>query len=376
MENIILTGDRPTGRLHLGHYVGSLTQRVQLQNSGKFDKIYIMIADAQATTDNSGNIQKVKDNVIEVALDYLSCGIDPEKSIIFLQSEVPELSDLTFYYMNLVTVARLQRNPTVKQEIEYRGFHNTLPVGFMTYPISQAADITAFNANIVPVGDDQLPMIEQTREIVRSFNRLYGETLVEPEAVLPKNLVCQRLPGTDGQAKMSKSIGNCIYLADSPEEITKKVMSMYTDPNHLKVSDPGKTEGNPVFIYLEAFSKDEHFVNYFKNTQTGEIEYNNLGELKAHYERGGLGDMKVKKFLNYVLQDTLAPIRARRHELEKRIPEVYQMLFDGSDKARKVASETLERVKKAIGLDYRSDSGLIKQQCEKYNKIHAEQDKK
>lgn len=376
MENIILTGDRPTGRLHLGHYVGSLTQRVQLQNSGKFDKIYIMIADAQATTDNSGNIQKVKDNVIEVALDYLSCGIDPEKSIIFLQSEVPELSDLTFYYMNLVTVARLQRNPTVKQEIEYRGFHNTLPVGFMTYPISQAADITAFNANIVPVGDDQLPMIEQTREIVRSFNRLYGETLVEPEAVLPKNLVCQRLPGTDGQAKMSKSIGNCIYLADSPEEITKKVMSMYTDPNHLKVSDPGKTEGNPVFIYLEAFSKDEHFVNYFKNTQTGEIEYNNLGELKAHYERGGLGDMKVKKFLNYVLQDTLAPIRARRHELEKRIPEVYQILFDGSDKARKVASETLERVKKAIGLDYRSDKELIAKQCEKYEQIHCEQDKK
>lgn len=376
MENIILTGDRPTGRLHLGHYVGSLTQRVQLQNSGKFDKIYIMIADAQATTDNSGNIQKVKDNVIEVALDYLSCGIDPEKSIIFLQSEVPELSDLTFYYMNLVTVARLQRNPTVKQEIEYRGFHNTLPVGFMTYPISQAADITAFNANIVPVGDDQLPMIEQTREIVRSFNRLYGETLVEPEAVLPKNLVCQRLPGTDGQAKMSKSIGNCIYLADSPEEVTKKVMSMYTDPNHLKVSDPGKTEGNPVFIYLEAFSKDEHFVNYFKNTQTGEIEYNNLGELKAHYERGGLGDMKVKKFLNYVLQDTLAPIRARRHELEKRIPEVYQILFDGSDKARKVASETLERVKKAIGLDYRSDKELIAKQCEKYEQIHCEQDKK
>ena len=376
MENIILTGDRPTGRLHLGHYVGSLTQRVQLQNSGKFDKIYIMIADAQATTDNSGNIQKVKDNVIEVALDYLSCGIDPEKSIIFLQSEVPELSDLTFYYMNLVTVARLQRNPTVKQEIEYRGFHNTLPVGFMTYPISQAADITAFNANIVPVGDDQLPMIEQTREIVRSFNRLYGETLVEPEAVLPKNLVCQRLPGTDGQAKMSKSIGNCIYLADTPEEVTKKVMSMYTDPNHLKVSDPGKTEGNPVFIYLEAFSKEEHFVNYFKNAQTGEIEYNNLGELKAHYERGGLGDMKVKKFLNYVLQDTLAPIRARRHELEKRIPEVYQILFDGSDKARKVASETLERVKRAIGLDYRSDKELIKQQCEKYNKIHLEQDVK
>ena len=366
MENIILTGDRSTGRLHLGHLVGSLSQRVQLQNSGKFDQIFIEIADAQATTDNSGNIQKVKDNVIEVALDYLSCGIDPSKSTIFLQSEVPELSDLTFYYMNLVTLARLQRNPTVKQEITYRGFDNSIPVGFLTYPISQAADITAFNANIVPVGDDQLPMIEQTREIVRTFNRLYGETLVEPQAVLPQNVVCQRLPGTDGQAKMSKSIGNCIYLADSPEEVRKKVMSMYTDPNHLKVSDPGNTKDNPVFIYLSAFAKDKHFAEYFMNKETGELEYKNLEELKAHYERGGLGDMKVKKFLNYVIEDTLAPIRARRHYYEQHIPEVYQILFDGSDKARKIAAETLQRVKRAIGLDYRNDIELINNQCIKY----------
>ncbi len=372
MGNIILTGDRPTGRLHLGHLVGSLSQRVQLQNSGMYDEMYIEIADSQATTDNSGNIQKVKDNVIEVALDYLSCGIDPKKCTIFLQSEVPELSDLTFYYMNLVTVARLQRNPTVKQEIVYRGFQNTLPVGFMTYPISQAADITAFDANIIPVGDDQLPMIEQTREIVRTFNRLYGDTLVEPQAVLPQNTVCHRLPGTDGQAKMSKSIGNCIYLADSKEEVKRKVMGMFTDPNHLRVQDPGVTEGNPVFIYLSAFSKDKHFEEYFKNSETGEIEYKNLDELKAHYERGGLGDMKVKKFLNYVLEDTLAPIRARRHELEKHIPEVYQILFEGSEKARLKASKTLSRVKAAIGLDYRNDYDLINSQVEKYAKLHAE----
>lgn len=375
MKNIILTGDRPTGRLHLGHLVGSLSQRVQLQNSGNFDEMYIEIADAQATTDNSGNIQKVKDNVIEVALDYLSCGIDPSKCVIFLQSEVPELSDLTFYYMNLVTMARLQRNPTVKQEIMYRNFQNTLPVGFVTYPISQAADITAFNANIVPVGDDQLPMIEQTREIVRTFNRLYGETLVEPTAVLPKNVVCHRLPGTDGQAKMSKSIGNCIYLADSKEEVKRKVMGMFTDPNHLRVQDPGVTEGNPVFIYLTAFSKDKHFEEYFKNPLTGELEYKNLDELKAHYERGGLGDMKVKKFLNYVLEDTLAPIRARRHELEKHIPEVYQILFSGSDKARKKAAETLSKVKSAMGLNYREDYELIKSQVEKYAAIHDEEKK-
>ena len=372
MGNIILTGDRPTGRLHLGHLVGSLSQRVQLQNSGMYDEMYIEIADSQATTDNSGNIQKVKDNVIEVALDYLACGIDPKKCTIFLQSEVPELSDLTFYYMNLVTVARLQRNPTVKQEIVYRGFQNTLPVGFMTYPISQAADITAFDANIIPVGDDQLPMVEQTREIVRTFNRLYGNTLVEPQAVLPQNTACHRLPGTDGQSKMSKSIGNCIYLADSKEEVKRKVMGMFTDPNHLRVQDPGVTEGNPVFIYLSAFSKDKHFEEYFKNPETGEIEYKNLDELKSHYERGGLGDMKVKKFLNYVLEDTLAPIRARRYELEKHIPEVYQILFEGSEKARLKASKTLARVKAAIGLDYRNDYELISRQVEKYAKLHAD----
>ena len=372
MGNIILTGDRPTGRLHLGHLVGSLSQRVQLQNSGMYDEMYIEIADSQATTDNSGNIQKVKDNVIEVALDYLACGIDPKKCTIFLQSEVPELSDLTFYYMNLVTVARLQRNPTVKQEIVYRGFQNTLPVGFMTYPISQAADITAFDANIIPVGDDQLPMVEQTREIVRTFNRLYGNTLVEPQAVLPQNTACHRLPGTDGQAKMSKSLGNCIYLSDSKEEVKRKVMGMFTDPNHLRVQDPGVTEGNPVFIYLSAFSKDKHFEEYFKNSETGEIEYKNLDELKAHYERGGLGDMKVKKFLNYVLEDTLAPIRARRYELEKHIPEVYQILFEGSEKARLKASKTLARVKAAIGLDYRNDYELISSQVEKYAKLHAD----
>ncbi len=361
MADVILTGDRPTGRLHLGHLVGSLSQRVEMQNSGKYDEIYIEIADAQATTDNSGNIQKVKDNVLEVALDYLSCGIDPKKTTIFLQSEVPELSDLTFYYMNLVTLARLQRNPTVKQEIIMRKFENSIPVGFMTYPISQAADITGFNANIVPVGDDQLPMIEQTREIVRTFNRLYGDTLVEPKAVLPKNEKCCRLPGTDGQSKMSKSLGNCIYLADSAEDVKKKVMSMYTDPDHIKVEDPGKTEGNTVFIYLDAFAKPNHFKEYFNG------EYNNLDELKAHYERGGLGDMKVKKFLNYVLEETLRPIRERRKELEKNIPEVYQILFDGSDKARKVCAETLSRVKKAIGLDYRNDKELINNQIKKYN---------
>lgn len=374
MGDIILTGDRPTGRLHLGHLVGSLSQRVELQNSGKYDQIFIEIADAQATTDNFGNIQKVKDNVIEVALDYLACGIDPTKCTLFLQSEVPELSDLTFYYMNLVSLARLERNPTVKQEISLRKFENSLPVGFLTYPISQAADITAFNANIVPVGDDQLPMIEQTREIVRTFNRIYGETLVEPQAVLPKNVSCQRLPGTDGQAKMSKSIGNCIFLADSPEEIKKKVMGMYTDPNHLRVEDPGKTEGNPIFIYLDAFCKEKHFEEYFKNEETGIVEYNNLDELKEHYEHGGLGDMKVKKFLNYVLQETLLPIRNRRHELEKHIPEVYKILFDGSDKARKVAALTLNKVKIAIGLDYRNDIELINSQCNKYNTLHAIED--
>ena len=364
MGDIILTGDRPTGRLHLGHLVGSLRQRVELQEKGGYDKLYIEIADAQATTDNSGNLQKVQDNVIEVALDYLACGLDPNKVTIFLQSEVPELSDLTFYYMNLVTLARLERNPTVKQEVKYREFGNSIPVGFMTYPISQAADITGFNANIIPVGEDQLPMIEQTREIVRTFNRLYGETLVEPEAVLPKNKVCLRLPGTDGQAKMSKSLGNCIFLADTEEEVKKKVMSMYTDPNHLKVEDPGKTEGNPVFIYLEAFSKEKHFKEYFKDEET---KYNNLDELKAHYERGGLGDMKVKKFLNYVIQDTLEPIRKRRKEFEKNISGVYKILFEGSDKARMECQKTLQSVKKAMGMDYRNNIDLINSQQEKYN---------
>ena len=365
-EKIILTGDRPTGRLHIGHYVGSLKRRVELQNSGLYDKTFIFIADAQALTDNIENPEKVRQNVIEVALDYMAVGLDPMKSTIFIQSQIPELCELTFYYMDLVTVSRLQRNPTVKTEIQMRNFETSIPVGFFTYPISQAADITAFNANIVPVGDDQLPMIEQTREIVRTFNRLYGETLVEPKAVLPKNEACHRLPGTDGQTKMSKSIGNCIYLADSPEEVKRKVMSMFTDPNHLKVEDPGKTEGNPIFIYLDAFCKDKYFKEYFKNSETGSLEYNNLDELKAHYERGGLGDMKVKRFLNYVLQDTLEPIRARRSALEQNIPGVYKILFEGSDKARKVAAETLYKVKKAIGLDYRHDMELMNKQIEKY----------
>lgn len=362
MGDILLTGDRPTGRLHVGHLVGSLRQRVELQDKDNFDKIFIEIADAQATTDNSGNLQKVQDNVLEVALDYLSCGIDPNKCTIFLQSQIPELSDLTFYYMNLVTLARLERNPTVKQEVKFREFGNSIPVGFMTYPISQAADITGFNANIVPVGEDQLPMIEQTREIVRTFNRLYGDTLVEPEAVLPKNKVCLRLPGTDGSAKMSKSLGNCIFLADTKEEVERKIKGMYTDPNHLRVEDPGKTEGNPVFIYLEAFSTPKHFEEYFT-----EGEYKNLDELKAHYERGGLGDMKVKKFLNYVMQDILEPIRKRRKELEKDIQGVYKILFEGSDKARKEVQETLKKVKSAMGLDYRNNQELINSQIEKYN---------
>ena len=359
MKDIILTGDRPTGRLHVGHLVGSLRQRVELQETGDYEKIFIEIADAQATTDNAENIEKVQSNILEVALDYLSCGIDPKKCTIFLQSEVPELSDLTFYYMNLVTLARLERNPTIKQEIKMREFENSIPVGFMTYPISQAADITGFNANIIPVGEDQLPMIEQTREIVRTFNRLYGETLVEPEAVLPKNKVCLRLPGTDGSAKMSKSLGNCIFLADTPEEVERKIKGMYTDPNHLRVEDPGKTEGNPVFIYLEAFAEEKHFKEYFT-----EGEYKNLDELKDHYERGGLGD---KKFLNYVIQDTLEPIRKRRKELEKDIPEVYKILFEGSDKARIECQRTLEKVKKAMGLDYRNNQELINSQIEKYN---------
>ena len=345
MKNIILTGDRPSGKLHIGHYVGSLKRRVELQNSGKFDEIYVMIADAQALTDNFDNPQKVRENITEVALDYLSVGLDPKKSTIFVQSHVEQLTELTFYYMNLVTLARLQRNPTVKAEIKQKNFELSLPMGFLTYPVSQTADITAFKATTVPVGEDQLPMIEQAREIVRSFNGLYGETLVEPKAVLPENKFCLRLPGTDGMAKMSKSLGNCIYLGDSADEIKRKVMGMYTDPNHIKVTDPGDTKNNPTFIYLEAFSTDEHFARYLP-------EYANLQEMRAHYERGGLGDMKVKRLLNEVMQETLAPIRARREELAKDIPAIWEMLKDGSDKAREVAAQTLKEVKSARKINY------------------------
>ena len=338
MENIILTGDRPTGRLHLGHYLGSLKRRVELQNSGKYSKIFVEIADSQALTDNAHNPEKIRQNVIEVALDYLACGIDPTKSTIFVQSQVPELCELTFYYLDLVTLSRLQRNPTVKEEIKLRNFETSIPAGFLTYPVSQAADITAFDANIVPVGEDQLPMIEQTREIVRSFNSLYGETLVEPQALLPDNNTCSRLPGLDGKAKMSKSLGNCIYLSDEPEVIQKKVMSMFTDPGHLRVEDPGKVEGNPVFIYLDALCTDEYFKKYLP-------EYNNLDELKAHYERGGLGDVKIKRFLNSVIQEELAPIRARRKQYAQNISEVYKILQQGSDKARIVAAQKMKKVK-------------------------------
>lgn len=345
MDKIILTGDRPTGRLHVGHYVGSLKRRVELQNSGEFDKIYIMIADAQALTDNADNPEKVRSNISEVALDYISCGLDPEKSNLFVQSYVSELTELTFYYSNLVTVSRLQRNPTVKSEIQMRGFKSSIPVGFFTYPISQAADITAFKANIVPVGEDQLPMIEQAREIVRSFNGTYDEVLVEPKALLPENQACMRLPGTDGKAKMSKSLGNCIYLADEPEVIRKKVMSMYTDPDHIRIEDPGKPDGNCVFIYLDAFCNDDYFAEYLP-------EYQNLQELKDHYTRGGLGDVKVKKFLYSVLMENLSPIQARRKELEKDIPAIMEILHQGSIRAKEVAAQTLAEVKHAMQIDY------------------------
>ncbi|DAA85852.1 TPA: tryptophan--tRNA ligase [Candidatus Gastranaerophilales bacterium HUM_2] len=345
MGKVILTGDRPTGRLHIGHYVGSLRERVMLQNQGDFDKIFIMIADAQALTDNAENPQKVRDNIIEVALDYLACGIDPEKSTILIQSMIPELTELTFYYMNLVTVARVQRNPTVKTEIKMRNFEMNIPVGFFVYPISQAADITAFGATTVPAGEDQKPMLEQCREIVHRFNSIYGETLVEPNIMLPQNSACLRLPGLDGKAKMSKSLGNCIYLSDEPEEIKKKVMSMYTDPNHLRVEDPGDTENNPVFIYLDAFCKDEDFAEFLP-------EYKNLDELKAHYQRGGLGDVKVKKFLNNVIQKELAPIRERRKMWEQKTPEVYEILHKGSLEAKEVAAKTLENVKHAMKINY------------------------
>lgn len=352
MSKIILTGDRPTGRLHIGHYVGSLKRRVELQNSGEYDKIYIMIADAQALTDNYDNPDKIRENIVEVALDYLSCGIDPEKSVIFIQSMVPELTELTFYYMNLVTEARLHRNPTIKSEIEMRGFGGTIPAGFLCYPISQASDITAFKATTVPVGEDQMPMLEQAREIVNKFNTIYGETLVEPQILLPDNKACLRLPGTDGKAKMSKSLGNCIYLADTEEDVRKKVMSMYTDPNHLKVEDPGQVEGNTVFTYLDAFCKDEHFAEFLP-------DYANLDELKAHYRRGGLGDVKVKKFLNNVMQEELAPIRERRKYWEKNIPEVYDILKRGSEEAQKAAAETLKEVKTSMRINYFEDGALI-----------------
>lgn len=360
MKKIILTGDRPTGRLHVGHYAGSLSERVRIQNAGGYDDMYVMIADAQALTDNAENPEKVRQNIIEVALDYLSCGLSPEKVSMFIQSQVPELCELSFYYMNLVTVSRLQRNPTVKTEIQMRNFETSIPVGFFTYPISQAADITAFKANIVPVGEDQLPMLEQAKEIVRKFNSVYGETLVEPEAVLPSRKACLRLPGIDGKAKMSKSLGNCIYLSDTADDVKKKIMSMYTDPDHIKVTDPGKLEGNAVFTYLDAFATDEHFAAFLP-------EYKNLDELKAHYTRGGLGDMKVKRFLNEVLQSILEPIRARRKEYEKDIPAVYDILKCGSEKAERAAAATLSDVKTAMKINYFSDEELIRVQSEKYS---------
>ena len=363
MEKIILTGDRPTGRLHVGHYVGSLKRRVELQNSGEYDKIFIMIADAQALTDNADNPEKIRQNIIEVALDYLSCGLDPEKCTIFIQSQVPELAELSFFYMNLVTVSRLQRNPTVKTEIQMRNFETSIPVGFFTYPISQASDITAFKATTVPVGEDQLPMIEQAREIVRKFNSVYGETLVEPTALIPENEVCCRLPGTDGKAKMSKSLGNCIYLSDTEEEVRQKIMSMYTDPNHIKVSDPGSVEGNAVFTYLDAFSRPVHFERYLP-------DYKNLDELKAHYQRGGLGDVKVKRFLNAVMQEELGPIRAKRKELEQHIPEIYEILKKGSEEARKAAAETMAEVKRAMRINYFEDAALIQEQSERFAAKH------
>ena len=353
MKQIILTGDRPTGRLHVGHYVGSLKERVKLQNSGNYDEIYIMIADAQALTDNAEHPEKVRQNIMQVALDYLACGLDPEKSTIFIQSMIPELTELTFYYMNLVTVSRVQRNPTVKAEIQMRNFEASIPVGFFCYPISQAADITAFRSTSVPVGEDQMPMIEQCKEIVHKFNSVYGETLTEPKIVLPSNQACLRLPGIDGKAKMSKSLGNCIYLSDESEDIRTKIMSMFTDPNHIRVQDPGKVEGNPVFIYLDAFCRPEHFEEFLP-------DYNNLDELKAHYQRGGLGDVKVKKFLNNVIQSELEPIRNRRKMWEKNLPDVYDILKKGSAAARETAAKTLDDVRHSMRIDYFTDDNLLK----------------
>ena len=353
MKKIILTGDRPTGRLHVGHYVGSLKERVSLQNSGEYDEVYIMVADAQALTDNADNPEKVRQNVMQVALDYLSCGIDPAKSNIFIQSMIPELAELTVYYMNLVTVSRVQRNPTVKAEIKQKNFETSLPLGFFCYPVSQASDITAFKATTVPAGEDQMPMIEQCCEIVRKFNEVYGETLVEPKIVLPSNKSCLRLPGIDGKAKMSKSLGNCIYLSDTEEDTKKKVMSMFTDPTPLRREDPGHVEGNPVFTYLDAFCKDEYFAEYLP-------DYKNLDELKAHYQRGGLGDMVVKKFLNNVIQTELRPTRERRNDWEKRLPDVYEILKQGTAKARATAAQTLSEVKHAMRIDYFTDDNLLK----------------
>ena len=353
MKQIILTGDRPTGNLHVGHYVGSLAERVKLQNSGKYDEIYIMIADAQALTDNAEHPERVRQNIMKVAMDYLAVGIDPEKANIFIQSMVPQLTELTFYYMNLVTVSRVQRNPTVKAEIQMRNFEASIPVGFFCYPISQAADITAFNATAVPVGEDQEPMLEQCREIVHKFNTVYGETLTMPQIVLPSNNACMRLPGTDGKAKMSKSLGNCIYLADPEEVVREKIMSMYTDPDHIRVQDPGKLEGNTVFTYLDAFCQPEHFAEFLP-------DYQNLDELKAHYQRGGLGDVKVKKFLNNVMQSLLSPMRERRAQWEGRLPEVYEILKKGSEIAAETAQGTLDRVRHAMKIDYFTDNGLLK----------------
>ena len=361
MKKVMLTGDRPTGRLHVGHYVGSLRRRVELQNTGDFDDIFIMIADAQALTDNADNPEKVRQNIIEVALDYMACGLDPEKSTLFIQSQVPELTELSFYYMNLVTVSRLQRNPTVKNEIKMRNFEASIPVGFFTYPISQAADITAFKATVVPVGEDQLPMLEQTKEIVHKFNSVYGDTLIDPKILLPENEACLRLPGIDGKAKMSKSLGNCIYLSEESEDIKKKVFSMFTDPNHIRVEDPGSLEGNTVFTYLDAFCKPEYFAEFLP-------EYQNLDELKAHYQRGGLGDMKVKRFLNNVFQAELEPIRNRRKELQKDFPAIYEILKKGSEKAEAVAAQTLKEVKDAMKINYFDDKALIEAQAERFSK--------
>lgn len=358
-EKIILTADRPTGKLHIGHYVGSLKRRVELQNSNLYDKIFIMIADAQALTDNAENPEKVRQNIIEVALDYLACGIDPTKSTIFIQSQIPELCELAFYYMNLVTVSRLQRNPTVKTEIQMRNFATSIPVGFFTYPISQASDITAFKATTVPVGEDQEPMLEQTREIVRKFNAVYGETLIEPEILLPDNSACLRLPGTDGKAKMSKSLNNCIYLSESADDLQKKIMGMFTDPGHLRVQDPGKIEGNTVFTYLDAFCKPEHFEKYLP-------DYPNLDELKAHYQRGGLGDVKVKRFLNAIMQEELEPIRSRRKEFEKDIPAIYNILKKGSEVAREAAADTLSEYRQSMKINYFYDDELIAEQSKKF----------